>query len=378
MLLTTPAQVRRFCRELSGAPFIAVDTEFQWDRTYFANLSLVQMASQDHVGLIDCVAVSDLSPLKDILCGPESVKVFHSASQDLSILGRVLGEPVSNIYDSQIGQALLGGPHQASYGKLVAGYLDITVDKSIQHTDWLRRPLSEKQLVYARADVVHLAEIYPQQTDRLQAAGRLHWAREDSAWLERNPPSEATEPAEAYLQVKGWGRLDRRQLGNLVALSEWREEYCHARNIRPRWLIPDGALLGFAAKGRFAKSVLSREKPWVGKRVQKLRQELSEVLEAAAAGPARPIPGKQRHGRPSALEKRLVKLADSRISERAEGLGIEKMLLASRAEFTALVRYIVHRGHVPEDARLLQGWRRQVIGEELAESVLTSYRQACD
>ncbi|MDT8390035.1 MAG: hypothetical protein RRC34_05960 [Lentisphaeria bacterium] len=371
MLLTTPEDVREFCGALAGSPFIAVDTEFQWDRTYFAGLSLVQLASPDRAAMIDCVAVDDLSPLRPILHDPDCLKIFHSASQDLAILARVLGAQVVNVYDTQIADAMLGGPHQMSYAKLVGAYLDIEVDKSSQNTDWLKRPLSEKQLVYAQADVTHLAEIYPMQRRRLADAGRLDWALEDSHWLETHPPMEATDPDTAYQEIKGWGRLDKRQLGNLMALARWREIYGRENDLRPRWLLADRLLLDFAQRGRFSSKALAKEQPWIARRADKLKGLVNEVLERAAETPLEAIPDRRRGSRPTPLEKELTALADHIISERAKELGIEKMILASRADFTSLVHGLVQRGDIPADTRLVTGWRKTIIGDTLAAAILS-------
>jgi ribonuclease D len=375
MLLQTPEQVREYCTKVAGSPFIAVDTEFQWDRTYFAKLGLLQMATPDHVGLIDCVAVDDLSPARELLCSSDGLKLFHSASQDLSILGRVFDSPVANIYDTQIANALLGGAHQAGYATLVQDNLGIEVDKSVQHTDWVKRPLDPKQLEYARDDVVLLARLFPGQQQALRECGRLEWALEDSRWLERNPPSEACHPEEAFSTIKGWGRLSPEQLRRLVALAKWREEHCRGNDIRPRWLVPDSALTGFAVKGRFHGGVLQNEKPWVAKRVRKLRPDIEAALAAAEEIPLSSLPRKERRGRPTPFEKALIDKADSFVAARASELGIEKMLLASRAEFTSLVRYVCHRGEAPEDARIVQGWRARQVGDELVRMLLAECRQ---
>lgn len=370
MLLTTPEQVREFCGALAGSPFIAVDTEFQWDRTYYAGLSLVQLASPERAAMIDCVAVDDLSPLRPLLCEPDSLKIFHSASQDLAILARVFGARVVNVYDTQIADAILGGPHQMSYAKLVAAYLDIEVDKSSQNTDWLKRPLSEKQLIYAQADVTHLAEIYPMQRQRLADAARLDWALEDSHWLETHPPMEATDPDNAYEDIKGWGRLDKEQLHNLMTLARWRETYGMENDLRPRWLLADRLMLDFARKGQFSSKVLAKEKPWIARRANKLKHDVNEALETAAKTPPGEFPERCRGARPTPLERELTDLADQMVSDRAKELGVEKMILASRSDFTSFVRYLVHHGDIPVDARLVNGWRKTVIGDSLAAAIL--------
>lgn len=370
MLLTTPEHVREFCESLAGSPYIAVDTEFQWDRTYYAGLSLVQLAAPDQAAMIDCVAVDDLSPLRPLLCDPDSVKIFHSASQDLAILARVFGTRVVNVYDTQIADALLGGAHQMSYAKLVAAYLDIHVDKSSQNTDWLKRPLSEKQLTYAQADVTHLARIYPLQRQRLVEAGRLNWAVEDSQWLETHPPMEASDPDLAYEDVKGWGRLDNNQLHHLMVLARWRETYGKENNLRPRWMLADRFMLDFARKGRFDSKTLTGEKPWIARRVNTFKSQVNEALAKAANTPPDAYPERRRGQRPTPLEKELTNRADKMIADRAKQLGIEKMILASRSDFTSFVRYLVHHGDVPADARLVNGWRKDVIGDALVEAIL--------
>src|SRR5882757_2629543 len=173
--ITSNADLQAFCGRLASAPFIAVDTEFMRETTYWPILCLIQVASLEDAAVIDPMAEGlDLAPLLALLADPKIVKVFHAARQDVEIFNN-LGVIPNPLFDTQIAAMAAGYGEQVAYDGLVRQMLKVEIDKSSRFTDWARRPLSGAQLEYALADVTHLAKIYPKLNDRLQKEGRLVW-----------------------------------------------------------------------------------------------------------------------------------------------------------------------------------------------------------
>jgi len=167
-LITDTDALAEACERLSDGDFLAVDTEFHRETTYWPQVCLIQVANADYDVLVDPIAKIDLSPLMKLLADKSRTKVFHAARQDLEIFTRLIGEPPSPIFDTQIAAMACGLGDSISYENLVSRVLKGTVDKSSQFTDWARRPLSEKQLRYARGDVVYLRKIYKILRDKLE------------------------------------------------------------------------------------------------------------------------------------------------------------------------------------------------------------------
>ena len=173
--ITTNEALADFCARLSKAPFVAVDTEFMRETTYWPRLCLIQAASTEDAGIIDPMAEGlDLAPFLDLLRDPKIVKVFHACRQDVGIFVR-LGAMPRPMFDTQVAAMAAGFGEQVAYDSLVRQMLRIDLDKGSRFTDWARRPLSDSQLTYAIGDVTHLAALYPKLRERLEKEGRLDW-----------------------------------------------------------------------------------------------------------------------------------------------------------------------------------------------------------
>src|SRR3984885_10855743 len=196
--ITTTADLAAFCERLSSQPFVAVDTEFMRETTYWPKLCLIQAEAPDGTGAcIDPLAEGlDLAPFLAVLADPKIMKVFHAARQDLEIFVN-LGVMPAPLFDSQIAAMAAGFGEQVAYDALVRQMLKVDLDKSSRFTDWARRPLSDNQLTYALHDVTHLADLYPILRERLEKAGRLAWVMEEMAQL-IDPALYDVEPENAW------------------------------------------------------------------------------------------------------------------------------------------------------------------------------------
>ena len=221
-LVTDTAALKAACEELAKGEFLALDTEFHRESTYWPQLCLVQAATADYDVMIDPLAPGlDLAPLLALIADRNRVKVFHAARQDLEIFAKLLGEPPAPIFDTQIAAMACGLGDSVSYENIVARLLKEQVDKSSQFTDWARRPLSEKQLAYARGDVVYLREIYVILRERLIRHNRFEWIADEHAAL-LDPELYAFDPLQAWKRLKP-RKFKSDYLAVLANVAAWRE-----------------------------------------------------------------------------------------------------------------------------------------------------------
>src|SRR5579863_3960880 len=229
-VITDSAALARFCALHKDAGFVAVDTEFVRERTYWPILCLVQVAGPEGAAAIDALAPGiDLAPLFALMADPAILKVFHAARQDVEIFVNLTGEVPAPLFDTQIAAMVCGFGDAASYETLVSKLARTSLDKSSRFTDWTQRPLSERQIHYALGDVVHLRTVYERLQEKLAANGRAGWFAEEMAEL-TDPATYRNEPAEMWRRFRLRGRVDRRFLGVLRALAAWREAAAQDRN----------------------------------------------------------------------------------------------------------------------------------------------------
>jgi ribonuclease D len=199
--ITTTAELAAFCNQLKGQDFVAVDTEFMRETTYWPKLCLIQAATPTAEAVIDPLSEEmDLAPFLEILRDPATLKVFHAARQDVEIFNNLNAMPTP-LFDTQVAGMAAGFGEQIAYDALVRQMLKIELDKSSRFTDWARRPLSDAQLTYALADVTHLARLYPMLRDRLEKEGRFAWVADDMVGL-TDPANYDVEPENAWRRLK--------------------------------------------------------------------------------------------------------------------------------------------------------------------------------
>ncbi|KAB2853029.1 MAG: ribonuclease D, partial [Sphingopyxis terrae] len=218
-LIESSEALHQFVDLIKGSDFIAVDTEFMRENTFWPELCLIQVADAHHAAAIDPMAPGiDLAPLLDLLVDNEDVlKVFHAGGQDVEIIFNLTGKTPHPIFDTQIGQMALGQAEQVGYSNLVEAWLGLQLDKGARFTDWSRRPLDKRQIDYAIGDVTHLAKIFPMMLKKLIKTGRGHWLDEEMEKL-ADPSNYAIDPEKAWQRIKVPSRkLDA--LGRLKALA---------------------------------------------------------------------------------------------------------------------------------------------------------------
>ena len=240
-----PEQLNDLCKRIENALWIAVDTEFLREKTYYPKFCLLQLATPDWVACVDPIALPNLTSLFDAIYNPAVIKVFHSCRQDLEIFYQLTGKLPSSIFDTQIAAPLLGFQENTGYGMLVSSFLNINLNKAHTRADWSYRPLNDDEIQYAADDVIYLCQIYQKMVKQLTELGRADWLREDFAALE-NPEMYETEPKNAWLRVKGKNKLTGKQLSIVQAVSHWREATAQKENRPKNWLLRDELLFDFA------------------------------------------------------------------------------------------------------------------------------------
>ena len=245
-LITTTDDLAAFCKPLANAEFIAVDTEFMRERTYWPKLCLAQVAGPEEAAAIDALAEGiDLSPLDELMANPKVLKVFHAARQDLEIFYLRMNKVPTPLFDTQVAAMVCGHGEAASYETLATKLAKARIDKSSRFTDWSRRPLSERQITYALSDVTHLRVVYEKLRSQLEKSGRLSWIAEEMSVL-NDPATYRADPELAWRRLKPRGASPR-LLGVLKEVAAWRERTAQRIDIPRQRLLRDEQLLEIAS-----------------------------------------------------------------------------------------------------------------------------------
>ena len=355
--ITTNDALAAFCAAVASAPFIAVDTEFMRETTYWPKLCLIQAATPEHEAVIDPLADGlDLAPFLDLLRDPKITKVFHAARQDVEIFNRLGAMPVP-LFDTQVAGMAAGFGEQVAYDSLVRQMLRKEVDKGSRFTDWARRPLTTAQYDYALADVTHLAKLYPKLRDRLEKEGRLEWVAQEMAGL-TDPMLYDVTPENAWKRLKP-KRFSAKYLAAFKAVAEWRERTAQERDQPRGRILKDDAIDEVATQAptdaEAFNRLLSVPKGFGASRMgQDLIASLTQVLgdpEAHAPDVARP---QSRQPAPASV----VELLKVLLKAKCENRGVAPKLVASAADLEQIA--ISDKAEVPA----LSGWRRDLFGED--------------
>ena len=363
MYIRDPEALATAIESLLTARVVALDTEFMRERTYFARLCLVQLATETETFLIDAIALKGrLEPLGQVLTASGIIKVVHAGSQDVEILLQETGSTIAPIFDTQIAATLAGFPTQVGYAQLVKDLLGEHVDKSDTFTDWSARPLSETQLVYAEADVLHLSEVYRLLHERLVREGRLGWLADDFERL-ADPATYLVDPREQYRRVKRASSLDRRSLAVLRELAAWRETEAQRRDTPKRWLISDESLIEIARRRPASSAELAGIRGVNDKVASRSANAVLAAIRAGMAVPDEELPRLPKRDRVPADAQPIADLLSAVLRLRAREHGVAPSLIASRDD---LERFVSgdREGHP-----LSAGWRHTLAGAELAAIV---------
>lgn len=360
--ITDTDTLARFCVEAAQHPYVTVDTEFLRERTYYAQLCLVQLARPgkgDEGGVI-VDTLSDrlsLEPLYELFRNPGVVKVFHAARQDLEIFQTEAGVLPKPFFDTQVAAMVCGYGDQVGYETLVRQIARAQVDKSSRFTDWSRRPLSEAQMAYALADVTHLRRIYEVLAQRLHETGREAWLEEELAVL-TDPATYRTDPEEAWTRIKTRSSAPR-FVAALRELARLRETMAQARNVPRGRILKDDALLEIAANRPRTLDDLGKSRLLLREaRRGEIADGILAAIATAEAIPASEVPQAPEQPTRKPGAEALADLLRVLLKARAEEEGVAQRLIASGAELDAIAAG--EGGDVPA----MHGWRFEVFGRD--------------
>jgi ribonuclease D len=354
----TADAVTNLAARLAKHAAIGLDTEFLRERTYRAELCLIQVSADDDAACIDPIALPDLAALAGPLTAPGVVKVMHASRQDLEVLLPAVGL-VRPVFDTQIAAALAGFAAQVGYGEIVRRLLGVELSKSHTRTDWSRRPLSPEQIEYALDDVRHLIPLKLALEEKLDELGRRSWLAEELAALE-DASGLATDPQQAWRRLKGLRGLDPGRERLARSLAAWRERRALERN-RPRgWILDDAALRELIVRVPRSLEALRAIAEMPAGVVRHCGGELLACV--AAAEIPDPAPALDLRQRPDPLKSALVKRLAALNQAVAAELGITAEVLATRRDLERLA-------DGSKDIAALHGWRRAVIGEKLLGAI---------
>lgn len=368
--IEAPGALASLTAQARSSGRLALDTEFMGEGRYRTLLCLVQLAIADNttglrIELVDPLREDlDGSPLTDVLADPAIELVVHAGRQDVALVRRRFGTEVRNVFDTQIAAGFAGMAAQSSYEALLSQLLGVRVSKSASFTRWDARPLSREQLAYAREDVVHLLELSAELQRRLVALGRLEWAYQECAALERSSDVRDLDAVFARLpRIRGLSAISQSVARELV---EWRERTAAAADRPVQSVLSDAVLVEIAKRRPTSTGALEQIR---GVAQSSTRRRAADVLQAVRDGSERahrPLEPQTRGTPPDATDAPLVALAEALVRARTREADLAYELVASRADLQAIVA--TARDGAPEpDVRTLEGWRRELVGAELLE-----------
>jgi len=363
-LITDTESLKSLCERLSRSPFVAVDTEFMRENTYWPDLCLIQIGDEDEAAAVDPKAEGlDMTPLLDLLVDNEDVlKVFHAGGQDVEIIYNLTGKTPHPIFDTQIAAMALGLGEQVGYSNLVESLIGKTLDKGARFTDWGRRPLDKRQIDYAIGDVTYLATLFPKMLERLRKTGRGAWLDEEMERL-ADPANYENDPALAWKRVRVSSRKPD-VLGRLRAIAGWREQEARQKNLPRGRIMKDETLADVASHPPSSQDGLARVRglspAWAGNDIGgRLMAALAQAkpLTAEELPPREDRPGLGKEG---ALVADLLKLL---LKIRSRETNVAARLIARTEELELLA------AGKRDGLAILNGWRFKEFGRDALDLV---------
>ncbi len=341
-VITTIDALLAYIKSIQYCQWLALDTEFIRERTYYPKLCLVQIAAYDSEGklqlaCIDPLEIKDISALLELLNNKNIIKVLHAAHQDLEIFNYLSGQVPQPIFDTQPAASVLGYGDHMGYARLMQQVLKVDLDKSQSRTNWAKRPLKQVQLDYAIDDVRYLAQAYPIIRDKLISLGRLDWLDNDFTHF-TNPKLYAINALTRWKKVKGLQVLKRHQLAILRELAAWREQLAERKNLPRKWIIKDEILIDLARqqpkdlqaiadmRGINAAKTKKYHKIWLACILKGLSLDKSEWPELNC------------RKKPTAIQDKVIDVLMTALSIHAQELGITPAVVTTRKKVARMVQ----------------------------------------
>ena len=359
ILIEDNQTLTQFCDKLIDEPLLAVDTEFFRETTYFPHLGLIQIAGCEDIVCVDPLAFDAREQLRRLFFNPNIIKVLHSCSQDMEVLFQYFGDLPAPIFDTQIAAAMLGFQDQIGYAKLIAQEYEVELDKSQTRTNWLKRPLSAKQIEYAGEDVLYLLPLYEKFNAALKDNERDSWLQEDCELLCGNSERFQPDMENCWLRVKGYIQLEGVQLAVCRSIAQWREQLAIEQDLTRRKVMADDLVLKLSATTNSTQLIATDK--YIARFSSGEQKKLAQAIETGLSMPESEWPWLNRQ-RPSAEEKSQLKQLQSVVQNRADALNIHQSVLCSKKDLEKLMKG-------SRQGKLFTGWRLGCIGQQLLAEV---------
>lgn len=352
-------QLDELCGKIAKEPWIAIDTEFMREKTYYPQFCLMQIAAPEWAVCVDPLVLPELDGLFEAIYDPAILKVFHACRQDMEILFHLTGKVPEPVFDTQLAAPLLGFQENPGYSMLVSSFLNINLSKAHTRTDWSARPLHEDQLSYAADDVIYLAKIYQLIQAKLIELGRLDWLQDDFAGLA--DPDLYLLPAEkAWLRIKGKNKLTGRQLSIVQTIAGWREKTAQSED-RPRnWLLRDDVIIDLARLQPTTVSELFKTRSMNERTARRYGETICRLIREAKSRPPTKLEDKGRPSKITQQQEAVMDILNALVRVRAEENSLNPSILATRKDLEMLLLG-------DPKSRLLHGWRCSMVGKELID-----------
>ena len=360
MFISNQESFKAFVERASSSSFLAIDTEFLREKTYYAKLCLLQIATETEVAIIDPLKLHSLLPLAPLFEDENIVKVFHACDQDVEILYHEIGVVPKPLFDTQVAAALLGHPKQVGYAALVNSICGVSLKKADSFTDWSHRPLTNSQIQYAADDVIYLAKMYRPIVEKLEHAGRLSWLKHDFEELS-NPKRFTVDARSRFRHLKRGNQLTRKQLSAARELAAWREQRAEKNNIPRKWILTDEQIVEICKRGSRTIDDLFLVR---GVREKLSTRDARDVIALIAKGtnlPEDQWPTLANHDRNERNVDVEVGMMSALLHMRAREAGVAPQAIASSSDLAALARS--HK----EESELLRGWKYELVGKDLEQ-----------
>lgn len=363
MYVTTEKELNQVCDSLKDCQWLAIDTEFVREKTYFHRLGLIQVSGNGICAAIDPIQIKNIDPFLSLITHPKITKVFHAGKQDLEIFYRLCDKEIKPVFDTQVAASLVGWGAQISFAKLVMKVTGKKIHKAETYSDWCRRPLSKSQIAYALDDVRYLAPVYEKLLEQLEKLNRLDWLHREFEALENPDNYRLPDPRKQYLKVKNVRMLKPRNLAVMVELAAWREKEAIARDCLSKAILRDEPLLEIARllpkkveKMNSIRGINHREISRSGDQILKL------IEKGLSVSPDKipKLPETKNYSTRPGVEELLA----AYVQLRSEELKIEPYMLADRKLIHQFVKCYEQNRNMEENL-LFQGWRKDLIGKSL-------------
>ncbi|TJZ75282.1 ribonuclease D [Raoultella planticola] len=369
-MITTDDGLRAICEAANAAPAIALDTEFVRTRTYYPQLGLLQLFDGEQVSLIDPLEITDWAPMRELLLNKDATKYLHAGSEDLEVFLNTFNLMPEPLIDTQILAAFCGRPMSWGFASMVEEYTGIALDKSESRTDWLARPLTQRQCDYAAADVWYLLPIASKLMAETEAAGWLDAALDECRLMQQRR-QEVQDPAQAWRDIGNAWQLRTRQLGCLQLLAEWRLRKARDRDMAVNFVVREEHLWNVArympgSLGELDSLGLSgSEIRFHGKTLISLVAKAQELPEEALPEPLQNLidmPG----------YRKVFKEIKALVQEVSTEKGLSAELLASRRQINQLLNWHWQLKSGNGRPELISGWRSDLMADRL-QALLSEY-----